>query len=509
MKCSKHESTRTRSATACAGVCWLLAVNCILAQSSNPQQTEPVILPPLRISSADPLHASSQEQKKDEVGYPKLEKPGADRYPIDLPTALRLAGASNLQIALASERVQEAQARLAGARAAWLPSLSAGIGYNKHDGQIQDTRGQVIEVSRGSFFVGGGPALGGSALTGATGGPARLVVDFSLADGLFAPLVERQLVRASDSARTATFNDTLLQVAIAYLGLARAQGQAAIAKATEKNADELVRLIDARIKAGKAPPADGFRVQAESALRRREVLQAEEAVRVASAELVRLLRLDPATVLFPQEDQVAPLAFVEETVPLADLIAQALASRPEVEVQQAVADAAANRLQQEKWRPLIPHVHVGLSAGGFGGGPGSFVGNFSDRADFDALLVWQLRNLGLGNRALRRERESQNQQAMLLSAQVRDFIAAEVVSVHAQVELRRKQLEAARTRVEAASQAVPLNFKGILGDVLRAIEAQQAIQTLAAAQSEYLEAITAYNRSQFLLVRALGKPIDR
>jgi hypothetical protein len=55
---------------------------------------------------------------------------------------------------------------------------------------------------------------------------------------------------------------------------------------------------------------------------------------------------------------------------------------------------------------------------------------------------------------------------------------------------------------------VPLNFKGILGDVLRAIEAQQAIQTLAAAQSEYLATVTAYNQAQFLLLRAVGRPID-
>src|SRR5262249_11882792 len=46
---------------------------------------------------------------------PANDKPVQDRYPIDLTTALRLAGANNLQIALAGERVRQAQARLEGA----------------------------------------------------------------------------------------------------------------------------------------------------------------------------------------------------------------------------------------------------------------------------------------------------------------------------------------------------------------------------------------------------------
>lgn len=432
-----------------------------------------------------------------------------DRLPIDLPTALRLAGANNLQIALAAERVNEARARLTGARAAWLPSLSAGVGYNRHAGQIQDTRGQVIDVDRGSVFVGGGPVLGGGQpLTGGAGGPGRLAVDFSLTDGLFAPLAQRQLVRAADAVLTSTFNDTLLQVASAYLDLARAQAQVPIAKTAEKNAEELVRLVDGRVKAGKAPPADGLRVEAELALRRREVFQAEEIVRVTSARLVQLLRLDPTTVLLPQEEQVVPLNIVDEKAPLARLIAEAQASRPEAEVQQALVEATFNRLQQEKLRPFIPTLHLGLSAGGYGGGPNGSLAGFSDRTDFDALLVWQLRNLGFGNRALRRERESQNIQAGLGAALVRDLIAAEVATAHAQVEFRRKQIAAAQARIDAAEKALPLNLKGILADVLRAIEAQQAIQALVAAQTEYLQVITDYNRAQFQLLRALGQPPD-
>jgi outer membrane protein TolC len=438
---------------------------------------------------------------------PAAEPPPEDRYPIDLATALRLAGASNLQIALAGERVREAQARLQGAEVLWLPSLNAGAGYHKHEGRIQDTQGQVLEVSRNSLFVGGGPTVGTIGVAGGALQP-RLTVGLSLADALFAPLEQRRVVQAANAALASTFNDTLLQVALAYLELVRAQGQVAVAQEAVKNAQELDRLVESNVRASTAPPADGLRAQAELAERRRQLFQAEEAVHVASAELVRLARLDPAVTLFPLESQPAPIELVETAVPLPGLIAQGIASRPELAENQALVRATLERLRQERWRPWVPTLQLGLGAGGFGGGAGSFFGDFSDRVDFDALAVWELRNLGFGNRALQRERTSQHLQVRLTGEQIRDLIAAEVTSAYYQVHFRQRQIEATRTQVKAAAEAVPLNFRGIQGNVLRAIEGLQAVQALAFARNQYLAAVIDHNRAQFLLLRALGQPPD-
>ncbi len=458
--------------------------------------------------ASEPLLQQAQqvEEAPPPKPVPAVGPSPADRYPIDLATALRLAGANNLQIALAGERVREAQARLQGAEVLWLPSLNAGVGYNKHDGRVQDTRGEVIEASRNSLFVGGGPNLGPAPLTGPAGPNPRLFLGLPLADMLFAPLAERQQVQAGNAALASTFNDTLLQVALAYLDLVLAQGQVAIANEAVKNAEELVRLVDSNVRAGTAPPADGLRAQAELADRQRQLFQAEEAVRVVSAELVRLARLDPAVTLFPLEDQPAPIDLVETGVPLPELIAQGITSRPELAENQALVRATVERLRQEQWRPWIPTLQLGLGAGGFGGGEGSFLGHFSDRVDFDALAVWELRNLGLGNRALQRERTSQLRQTRLTGEQIRDLIAAEIARAYYQAQFRQRQIEAGRAQVQAAAAAVPLNFAGIRGGTLRAIEAQQAVQTLAFARVQYLAALTDYNRAQFQLLRALGQP---
>ena len=429
-------------------------------------------------------------------------------YPIDLVTALRLAGANNLQIALAVERVNEAVARLDQAKYHWLPTISVGLGYNKHDGRIQRTEGDVIEVSRNSLFVGGGAALGWFPVTGGSGGPPRLMVDWSIAEAWFWPLAERQMVRAAEASQVAAFNDTLLAVALAYLDLSQAQGEVEVAREAVRNAERLSELVRNRVHAGTALPADGHRADNELARRRRLLVVAQERVRVASAELVRLLRLEPGIRLEAAGVPAVPLCLIPEETPLPDLIAKAWSARPELASYQALVEASLERLRQEQVRPWLPHLRIGFGLGGFGGGQGSDFLNFSDRTDVDALVVWELRNLGLGNAALQRQRFSQTVQAQMTAAQIRDNIAAEVARAYYQVLLRKKAIEAAAEQARTAADGLPLNFQGIFGGELRAIEAQQAVASLAQARREYLAAVHDYNRAQFALLRAIGEPID-
>src|SRR5207244_1817471 len=78
------------------------------------------------------------------------------RFPIDLATALRLADADNLQVALAREQVAQAMARVDAADVLWLPSLRGGVSYNRHEGAIQAVAGEQFNTSRGALYAGAG-----------------------------------------------------------------------------------------------------------------------------------------------------------------------------------------------------------------------------------------------------------------------------------------------------------------------------------------------------------------
>lgn len=425
--------------------------------------------------------------------------------PIDLPTALRLAGASNLQIALARERVNQADARALAARTLWIPSLNAGVVYNSHEGRIQGTEGEVVEASRSSLFTGAAAVMSTTPATGGGGNP-RMFVDLSLADAIFEPLAARQLVRASAADRTTTFNDTLLEVAAAYFSLVRAQSRVAIAEEAVRNADELAKITRDFAQSGQGLQADADRADVEAAARRRDALVAREEFAVVSANLARLLRLDPSVQLEAMEQVPAQLEFVDGSIPLCTLIAQAMSTRPELRSADAQRDAAAYWRRQEQVRPFVPHLFAGFSGGGFGGGAGSDINNFGGRSDFDVAAVWELQNLGAGNVARVRERSSVLRQASLAMQQIRELIAAEVAQSYQRVQLRGQQIDVTRPQVASASQAMRLNMEGIRGGELRPIEIQQAIGALASSRTQYLDSVVDYNVAQVQLLRAIGQP---
>ncbi len=426
------------------------------------------------------------------------------KYPIDLTTAMRLAGANHLQIQLAGERIREASARLERAEVMWIPDLNIGIGYNRHDGTIQDTSGAVRDVSRQSLYFGGGASVGDSPLSGGASGPARLFVDLSTADVLFEPLAARQTVNATQHALRVARNDNILEVGLGYQELVRSQMQMAIAVEAIQNAEQLFELTESFELAGKGLPADTQRAQAELLQRRHQLASAQEQFAVNSAELVRLLRLSQGTQLISIDPQPLPLDLIRTDTPIESLIANGLTRRPELALHQAQVQQTLTRIAQEQWRPWLPHLAVGYAGAGFGGGSNNDMQNFGPRGDFDALAVWQVQNLGFGNQALRRERESRHRQAHLEFSVARDRVIAEVTQAWSRARYRREQMEYAQSQVAAAADALPLNMKGIRDGVIRPIEAQQAIAGLSNARNLYLAAVIDFNQAQLELSRAIG-----
>ena len=218
----------------------------------------------------------------------KLPAPeGFDKaLPINLPTALQIAGARPLDIALASQRIQIAIAGLDRAKVLWLPTIYVGADYYRHDGQLQDVAGNIFGTSKSSLMLGAGPSA-----------------VFAVTDAIYSPLVERQVVRARQADLQTTLNDTMLGVAEAYLNVQQARGELAGAEDALKRTEELVTRTE-KLAKGLVAPVDAIRARAELSERSQAVLSAREHWRTASAELARLLRLDPSALVQPLEPHI-------------------------------------------------------------------------------------------------------------------------------------------------------------------------------------------------------------
>jgi hypothetical protein len=215
---------------------------------------------------------------------PALAAPCDRPLPINLPTALRLAGVRPLDIELASARIRVAAAQLARARVLWLPTVFLGGDYFRHDGQLQDVAGNVFGTSKQSVLVGAGP-----------------YAVFAVTDALFEPLAARQVVRAREAVLQAARNDALLAVAEAYFNVQEARGNLAAAADTARRAEAVLRKTSGLKAQGVTAPVDELRARVEVARRVQAVQAARERWRTASAELARVLRLDPAALVEPLE----------------------------------------------------------------------------------------------------------------------------------------------------------------------------------------------------------------
>eukprot|EP00913_Durusdinium_trenchii_P028414 g26642.t1 len=429
---------------------------------------------------------------------------------LSLAEVLSTAGAENWAVQLAEERIHEASAKHQAAKVLWLPSLSAGIGYTKHDGQIQDTRGRVLDVSRNSLFVGGGAVTADAPTAAGSGGPARMFVDMSLADAIYRPRQTRHLLDASYAGQHATFNDTLLSASLAYYDLVRAHHLSNLAKENLKLTLELQRLTKAFADSGKGTLADVSRVDVDVDRRRQDVVQADMAIEIASAELARILRFDlegrsSSVTIGVQDALLQPVEFISADEKLETLVAQAVSSRPEVSATYAKMSANWEGVRAEQMRPWIPNLHMGVSAGGFGGGSGSRLGGLDGRADVDLLAVWQVRNLGLGTRAARQQANSQYRQAHLEYHRIRDLVAAEVTKAYAVVDAQRRRVDIARNRVERALDAHKRSLARIRAFQGLPLETLQDVRNVVEARNELLDATIAFNQAQLQSAAMLDK----
>lgn len=426
--------------------------------------------------------------------------------PITLATALQLARARPLDIALASQRVELATQEYRRTRLLWLPNIIMGADYFRHDGGQQNFLGEIVRSGRSTVTVGVGP---------------NIVV--STSEATFAPLAAKQDLLARSALRQATDNDITLDVAEAYFHLQQSRGELAgaefIVRITEDIASKTIELSK-----GLAPSLEANRAKVELARRKQAVTIARQRWRMSSAELTRILRLDPNMLTQPEEAPELRVSLVAETETPDALIPVALTNRPELAAHQAVVRATLARLKQERLRPLLPSLALRSTAtnpggsiayGGFGGGANSTIGSFGSRFDIDVQLLWEFSALGLGNRVRVAERRTENQIATLQLFRMQDQIAAEVVTALAQLKASAERLREAEPALQEAIELVMKSREGMsqtrrTGDTLillvRPQEVMASLQSLSQATSDYYSAIGDYNRAQFRLYRALGHP---
>ncbi len=474
-----------------------------LARADGPDLSQAPL--PLNPPAATNPPEERQDSPADPAGAtPESIPRSTPAQPIDLPSALRLADNQNPSIGEARVLILSALAQRQAAYALLLPTLNTGTNYHDHVGVVQRSNGTILPVTEQSLFVGSGAYAIGSAPPFIPG----VNIISPLTDAIFAPLAAQQRVRATAANAAATANFTLLDVARLYFGLIGAQAQFESRRASAADADEIARSVATFAATGQGRNSDADRADADRRLFQTEILRAEELLAVTSAELSRLLNLDPSSRLQPMS-LLDPVELIDPATPVEDLIRSALAQRPDLANRRALVAEAKVQVRREEARPFLPTLWISFSGGGFGGGSNLVPPTFSavaGRTDFDARAYWTLLNFGAGNAALIRQRKALAGQAEAESLRVLNEVREQVKTALSQGLALRGRVEVARVRLRSAEDGYREDRARLRQTLARPIEALDSLRLLADARIALIEAITQANQNQFTLFVALGAP---
>jgi len=411
---------------------------------------------------------------------------------IDLPTALRLAHARNLDIQIARSRLKEAQAVQESAHEQFFPWLSPGVSYRRHQGQIQDVGGDIIDVNKQSYAVG-----------------ASLAAQVELGDAIYKSLAAKQLVTAADHDLESQRQESTLAAAQGYYDLTRAKALTDVIREAVNISSDYQSQLHEAVATGIVFKGDELRVQTQTERYQIALRQALEQQRVAAARLAQLLHLESSIELVPRQSDLVPLMLLETNAALDSLVQQALNFRPELKRSEALVSAAREGKHGATYGPLIPSAGAEIFGGGLGGGKNGSTGDFGATQDYFVGLAWRFGPGGLLDFGRIHANQARLQTAELNSEKLRDEITRQVVESHTRVQSLFDQLGTGKQNLATAAETLRLTRERKQFGVGIVLEDIQAQQELTRAKSDYLTTVAEYNKAQYGLSWAVGTSLDR
>jgi outer membrane protein TolC len=353
-------------------------------------------------------------------------------------------------------------------------------------------------------------------------GGGGMTQNVAMTDVFFQPLAARQVLTSRHWDIQTAKNDALLMTADAYFKVHQYRGMFAGALYAVERGRDLVDRV-ARLSTDLVPRVEIDRAKTKLADLEQQATSAREMWRVHSANLTQVLRLDPRAVIVPLEDDHLQVTLIDPARPLDDLIPAGLTNRPELAAHQALVQAVAVRIRQEKGRILLPSMLINgfqtpyemIQAGLFGLGPNSSLNQWTGRMDLSYQALWELEAFGIGNLARIKEQRGEQSRAIIELFKVQDSVAADVTRSQARLQSAAARVRQADRALRASVIAFNGNFEGLgqttrFGDVLvlafRPQEVVFALQYMKTAFDEYFTTVAEYNRAQFEVFHALGYP---
>jgi len=227
--------------------------------------------------------------------HPAVAQLSPPSFPITLQNAIRYASDNYPAIRFAMARVSAQESGVDLARTSYLPRLDSSLQINRA------TRNNVAGLLLPGTAVPGisGPVSDASSSSTIWGSAGGLLLSWEAFDfGLRGASVDlaRTLVTRANAGAELTRLDVGVRTADAFLHVAAAQETVRAARANVERQEVFANVVATLVRNQLRPGADDSRAQAELALARIQLIQAEQAEQIARASLAQWLGVAPADV---------------------------------------------------------------------------------------------------------------------------------------------------------------------------------------------------------------------
>lgn len=417
--------------------------------------------------------------------------------PISLERVLELGSANNLIIKEYRQRQELALADLEKRKEWWLPDIYAGFSAEKLFGAVMNGNGRFfLDVNRGNFWTGLG-----------------LDAQWNFGNGIFQTKAAGLRVWASGYQTLAERNKILLQSIFAYYDFQVAQLYYKAYENLAEQADTVSQQIDIQVQAGLRYQSELLLSKSNISHLKIEMLNARSEYYRRSAELIKLLNLNPGTKLISVDTVLAPLVLVVNlgVIPIFDSIYQ---RRPEIKRMDLLLQSLELEKKTTTKGLLIPQLRLGANSSYFGGlfrsvtpmDPVAYpkTNTLYPTGVVNIALHWRV---PLGRLVYAGDIKQYNARIRLhriQTEQIQAEVNSEVIAAREQASVAEEQikiaLEGSGLAIEALQQSIQRQHLG----TVRPFEILQAQEIYIKSRLDYLKAVTAYNKAQYALYVAMG-----
>ena len=402
------------------------------------------------------------------------------RKTLDLPTALRLASGSSLDVLEARARVREATGRASSADGYLLPIIGAGAAMTNTRGTAQSSFGQLKEVNFNTDT-----ALG------------TVRISANVGESIYRDLAAHRAVEAASGYELAQLQRTLLEVSVQYLALVESDAAVRIQEQFVTESQTLARLTQARESQGIGSALDSERAKALAAAAEQRLIGARNERQRRSKLLSSSLRLDSTVELVPADTDLAPATLIDPNDDLGRWLDRGAQHRPEGFALQSGLEAAREEASATRWSVWGPEVAAGANFGMLG----KSAGTLDERNNYLVSLGW---TFSFGGPGRIESADAREQQAGIALQKFRDRLQASVAGAHQEMLLSRQQLDPAQRELGAAENALRIARANYEGGLLPENDLLLAQQAADQARLRRLGAVARFNQSQLQLLAESG-----